>query len=155
MRDFDEQLLAAIKKRQETLEAKLKDVDSHWIGEDFIYRFYHGSFKVYSLQCITKDIMDIFREIAEELSVYFKSGDDPKPIKLNGQLEKIVNEGTGKKWELEHNQRWDEETRPIVEAFFHARYFLQMMVKYGRELDKAPQCLPSGWASVLYLYRAR
>jgi hypothetical protein len=26
-------------------------------------------------------------------------------------------------------------TRPIIEAFTHARYFLEMAVKYGAELD--------------------
>lgn len=152
---FDDKLLQAIKDRQKLLEAKLKEIDDHWASEDFVYRFYHGSFKVYGMQSLTTDIMDLFREIAEQdLSLYFNKSDDGR-IKLNGQLEKIVSEGTGKTWDISHNHRWDEETRPIVEAFFHVRYFLQMMCKYGRELDEAPRCLPSGWASVLYLYRAR
>ena len=34
---------------------------------------------------------------------------------------------------MEMNQRWTEATRPIVEAFFHARYFLEMVCKYGAE----------------------
>jgi hypothetical protein len=48
-----------------------------------------------------------------------------------------------------------EATRPIVEAFFHARYFLEMAVRYGKELATAPCLLPSGWASLLYLYGLR
>lgn len=148
MRDFDDRLLAAIKKRQEQLEKQLERATGEWIEEDFIYRFYHGSFKVYALQSVTNEIVALFREIAEELS-------EGSPRKLNRQFSEILIEGTGKKWDISHNQRWDEETRPIVEAFFHAKYFLQMMVKYGKELEEAPQCLPSGWASVLYLYRAR
>ena len=46
-------------------------------------------------------------------------------------------------------------TRPILEAFFHARYFLEMVCKYGRKLKAPPQVLPSGWAAVLYLYQLR
>ena len=43
----------------------------------------------------------------------------------------------------------------MLEAFFHAHYFLQLICKYGREL-KAPPCpLPNGWAAVLYLYSMR
>jgi hypothetical protein len=46
-------------------------------------------------------------------------------------------------------------TRPFVEAFFHARYFLAMAVKYGRELEFPPALMPSGWAAVLYLFDLR
>jgi hypothetical protein len=43
----------------------------------------------------------------------------------------------------------------MVEAFAHARYFLEMACKYGKELEEPPQIMPSGWASVLYLYDLR
>jgi hypothetical protein len=43
----------------------------------------------------------------------------------------------------------------MLEAFFHARYFLEMAVKYGRELELPPTLLPSGWAALLYLYNLR
>ena len=35
------------------------------------------------------------------------------------------------------------------------RYFLEMVVRYGRSLSHPPQSLPSGWASVLHLYNRR
>jgi hypothetical protein len=54
-----------------------------------------------------------------------------------------------------HNDRWLSETRPIIEAFFHARYFLEMAVHYGQALDKPPNAMPSGWAALLYLYNLR
>jgi hypothetical protein len=53
------------------------------------------------------------------------------------------------------NERGLECTRPILEAFWHTKYFIQMMLKYGKELESAPQCLPSGWAAVLYLFELR
>jgi hypothetical protein len=66
-----------------------------------------------------------------------------------------MSEGQGKKFKREDNARWLEITRPILEAFFHARYFLEMAVKYGNELEYPPNRLPSGWASFLYLYNLR
>jgi len=56
---------------------------------------------------------------------------------------------------MEVNQRWGAATRPILEAFFHARYFLEMVCRYGRELNEPTDSLPSGWAAVLYLYGLR
>ena len=67
----------------------------------------------------------------------------------------IVAEGTGKVFKDKDNEHWLEVTRPILEAFFHARYFLEMICKYGKQLDEAPNIMPSGWAAVLYLYNIR
>ena len=74
---------------------------------------------------------------------------------LNEWFVRIVSKGTEKDFTPEDNSHWLEVTRPIVEAFFHARYFLEMAVRYGRELTVAPQMLPSGWAALLYLYQLR
>jgi hypothetical protein len=63
-----------------------------------------------------------------------------------------VRDGTGRTFVAEHNRRWLEVTRPIVEAFFHARYFLEMAVRYGEELKVPPRTMPNGWAAFLYLY---
>jgi hypothetical protein len=75
--------------------------------------------------------------------------------KLNEYFMQIVAEGTGKTFSPEDNQIWLETTRPIVEAFFHARHFLEMAVKYGRQLGYPPRVMPSGWAALLYLYNLR
>jgi hypothetical protein len=40
-----------------------------------------------------------------------------------------ISEGTNQTWQMDHNQRWMEEVRPIVEAFLHTRYFLDMAVR--------------------------
>lgn len=53
------------------------------------------------------------------------------------------------------NDNWLAATRPIVEAFFDARYFLEMASKYVRELKEGPDAMPSGWAAVLYLFNLR
>ena len=74
---------------------------------------------------------------------------------LNPWFEQIVKEGTGKEFQPEHNRRWLQETRPILEAFFHARTMLELVVRYARELQEPPQMLPSGWAALLCLYNLR
>jgi hypothetical protein len=64
-----------------------------------------------------------------------------------------------------------DETRRIVDALkdlaqrgksfcrefeeIIAKYFLEMVVKYGRELEEPPHVLPSGWAAILCLYELR
>jgi hypothetical protein len=66
----------------------------------------------------------------------------------------IVAQGTRKVFSVDHNAEWSKHTRPILEAFFHARYFLEMAVRYA-ELPEPPKLLPSGWAALLCLYRLR
>jgi hypothetical protein len=51
--------------------------------------------------------------------------------------------------------RLQDLTTEIVEAFFHARFFLQMAVRYGHDLGYAPSSMPSGWALLLHLYGLR
>jgi len=135
-------LLLAIKRELPLLSALLEEVSGHWQYEDGVYRFYHQSFKVYALQNATQRVVEALKGLSP-------SGT------LDAWFSQIVADGTGKTFALEHNQRWLVETRPIVEAFFHAKYMLEMICKYGRELDHPPDLLPSGWAAVLSLYGLR
>lgn len=135
-------LLRAVHAALPKLQELLGEYDSHWGYEDPIYRFYCGSFKVYWLQDATKKIVAALRKLSPRR-------------KLAASFTTIVKRGTGKRWEHEHNQRWDQETAPIVEAFLHARYFLEMAVRYGQELKHPPALLPSGWAALLCLFELR
>ena len=74
---------------------------------------------------------------------------------MNEWFLSIVRNGTGKEFKKEDNDNWLEVIRPMLEAFFHAKYFLEMAVKYAGELEYAPNCLPPGWAAFLYLYYLR
>jgi len=137
-----QQLYTNLRASLPELEKLLRDCQSHWGYEDDIYRFYHHSFKVYSLQETTAAIVAALQSLASERN-------------LNESFMAIVRDGTGKTFEREHNRRWLEVTRPIVEAFFHAHYFLEMAVRYGKQLQQPPRRLPSGWAAFLYLYNLR
>jgi len=136
------QLLSNIRQQLPNLEELLAQVESHWGIEDGFYRFYHQSFKVYPVQQATEEICDALQNLLPGCS-------------MNQWFDKIVADGTGGKFEISHNQDWLQHTRPILEAFFHAHFFLKMAVKYGRELQSAPDSLPSGWAAVLYLFNLR
>lgn len=136
------QLLANIIRELPRLEELWKTCNSHWHYEDPVYRFYHQSFKVFQLQGSTTAIVEAMRSLAPHLP-------------LNTWFMEIVAQGTGKEFSMDMNNRWTEITRPIVEAFFHARFFLEMVCKYGKELQEPPQMMPSGWAALLYLYNLR
>jgi hypothetical protein len=141
-RPLVKELFKNLKANLSTLENLLEDCKGPWGYEDSIYRFYHQSYKVYHLQGQTKEIVLKLQALLPGVT-------------LNEWFMQIIKEGTGKSFTGEDNQNWLAVTRPIVEAFFHARYFLEMAVKYGKELGSPPSILPSGWASFLYLYNLR
>jgi hypothetical protein len=137
-----------LKAQYPDLKALLKEIspkkDRHRGYVDLVYRFYHGSFKVYRIQALTQQIMAALLTLK------------PEGCELNKDLAAILEFGaSGVKFELEHNEIWDAMTRPMLEAFFHAHFFLEMAVKYGRELDEFPEMLPSGFAALLYLFNLR
>ncbi len=80
-------------------------------------------------------------------------GLSPK-CELNAWFTEIVALGTHKTFKVEDNADWTAVTRPILEAFFHARFFLEMALRYA-ELEEPPISLPSGYAALLYLYGLR
>ena len=136
-------LLAAIKAALPRLKDLRRRCDDLWIADDRIYRFYHQSFKVYGLQPSTNEIVQALRALA------------PKTKRLHPWFEMIIAEGTGRVFKPEDNKNWLAVTRPILEAFFHAKYFLEMALKYGKKLRRPPTLLPSGWAAILSLYDLR
>lgn len=131
-----------LKKALPQLKILFDECNDHWIYEDSVYRFYHHSWKVYELQYTTKQIVTALHGIAPEHT-------------LNEWFMAIIKEGTDKEFGPGDNERWLEATRPILEAFFHAKYFLEMAVKYGSELAYPPSSMPSGWAAILCLYNLR
>ena len=134
-------LLDRVKERKADLEKMLHEMSGHWGYEDAFYRFYHGSFKVYGAQTTTERAVALLRELLPER-------------KLNLTFEQIIRDGTGKEFDFEHNRDWDRHTRPMLEAFAHAKFMIEMAVRYA-DLPEPPQPMPSGWAALLYLYDLR
>ena len=137
----EEALLQSLRRDRSELEKLLEASSDHWGYEDPVYRFYHQSFKVYGLQHQTQAIRDRLQALAPDLP-------------LNPWFVQIVESGTGKRFETKDNEHWMEVTRPILEAFFHARFFLEMAVRYA-DLAAPPRPLPSGYAALLYLFGLR
>ena len=136
------ELLANLKAQLAHLEIVLADIEGKWGTADAVYRFYHQSFKVYHTQETTVRIVDALQQVAPQRQ-------------LNSWFKQIVKEGTGKRFVMADNRHWLETTRPILEAYFHARHFLQMAIQSAHELDDPPSVMPCSWASVLYLYGLR
>ncbi len=136
------ELFANLKRNLAELEKLLEKCNGHWIYEDSIYRFYHQSFKVFYIQDDTLEIVKALQALLPDAP-------------MNGRFLKIVEEGTGKEFKFDDNVNWSTVTRPMIEAFFHARFFLEMAVKYGNELEFPPRMMPSGWAAFLYLFNIR
>ena len=127
-----------LREKSQELQELWNSVNDHWGYEDAIYRFYSQSFKVYSLQKTTIRIVELLQSLVPGRE-------------LNAWFSKIVQDGTGKQFTIEENARWLEAIRPIVEAFQHARYFLEMSCRYHDAREEHPS--PSGWAALLFLYK--
>lgn len=137
----EEQLLKNLREALPSLTTLLEKVSDEWGYEDGIYRFYHHSYKVYGLQYYTKQIVTVLQALLPDQA-------------LNADFLAIVAEGTNKKFSYEDNKHWLVATRPIVEAFLHAKFFLEMAIKFAN-LESTPSMLPSGWAAFLYLFNLR
>jgi hypothetical protein len=109
-----------------------------------VYRFWHHSFKVYWLQEHTLAIV----ALSEEMTPDGSPG-------LDKWFKKIVRDGIGHEFAFEHNEQWLRIPRHIVEAYFHARWFLDVAIRYGEKDDDAARGLESGWAALLELYGIR
>ena len=138
-------LLANLKSQHDALAKLLLSLSDH-AYEDTIYRYYAHSYKLYchTPHC-TNEIVSILRQLA------------PSGTHLCVAFEQLVQVGIHEKpFSLAFNEDWSKNSRPYIESFFHARFFLEMAVKYGASLDSAALIyLPSGWAALLCLYDIR
>lgn len=142
---LNQPLLDNIKNNLPSLKKLHEHISSEWCAEDYFYRFYHHSYKIYNIQELTKDIINALDKL------------HPANIELslNKMFLDICFEGTNKEFTREVNKEWAENTKPLIDAFLHAKYFLELIIKYGEDLEQAPESLPSGWAAILHLYNMR
>ena len=145
---YDADLLKNIKVRLKEAEDLLAEVEDHWAEQDLVYRYYHHSYKVYYIQGLTNKIVDFMVAV------------DPKPKEkrrenFDVRFLRILDDGTGHVFHVDHNHEWDKRARPMLEAFWHAKYCLQNMIRSAKEMEEAKGMLASGWAGVLSIFRMR
>lgn len=151
-----EQISAAHRLRQAQADALLENIKNHRADveslfktfkreePDLVYRFYHQSFKVFTMVDLVRHAADLFQRIS------------PDSVDLNDLFDSITSEALGKSFDTnETNSKWLAETMPILQGFWHSKYFLEQMLVAADELEETPEILPSGWAAVLYLYNLR
>lgn len=137
-----DKLLANIKENRSEIIRKIEAI-REW-EPDIVYRFYHHSFKVFDGKRLVENSVKFFEHLS------------PNGSPLNSWYKTIVDEAISKEFDWDKtNPIWLQETRPILEAIWHSRYFLEQMLVAADILDAAPEILPSGWAAVLYLYDLR
>jgi hypothetical protein len=134
-------LFLRIKTRLPELEELARGLEE--AEEDGVYRFYHGSNKVFFLQDTVKAAFALIKEIGGE--------SDPPSF----EYARIVEAGTAHQFGATTNENWEAETKPILEALWHTKYFINMMVKYAKELETVESPLEPGMAAVLYLFELR
>lgn len=141
---LEQELLANLKAHADELAKILASVSDR-AYEDVVYRFYHYSFKVYPQATHhTQNMVDCLRRMA------------PTGTRLAPLFEEICQGSIEQtEFELPNCDDWGKRMRPFIEAFFHARYFVEMAVKYADTLQEPPRLIPSGWAALLSLYGIR
>lgn len=146
--------IAASHEKQHSLASALLQTIKRRRGEmlnwfkkeepDLIYRFYHQSYKAFVMVNLVRSANDLFTSLA------------PESTELNDWYLVITHAALSKEFDWNRsNQIWLDKTLPIMQGFWHAKYFLEQMLVVADELEAAPQILPSGWAAVLYLYNLR
>ena len=140
-KELEASLVRALQESKDKLLAALDRLLEDWTYSDYIYRYYHHSFKVFRIQECTEEIVALLQSLLPERS-------------LNAGFTSVVAAGTGKEFTRGTNAIWDSETLPLLQAFFHAKFFLEMACRYAVTPHEG-NMLESGWAAFLYLYDLR
>lgn len=141
--------LSNIKAKLPVLETWLAEISRPYDEEDAVYRFYHQSYKIFErFQGPTEEGFQLIKEIGGDGTTvsewYLEIYQDG--TRYHSVVE--VTRATGE----DMNEHWLKYARPILEAFWHTKYFIEMMVRYGKKLEFAPTVMSSGWAAILALY---
>ena len=124
-RTAEAELLSSIKAHLDELRQLQSSADERFGAEDLIYRYYHGSFKVFGIQTITLSIVTLLSRLApgRELNAAFHT-----IVEAGTHVEKVAGVKVGL------------EKRP---GFF-------IPARIDGIGEHVPSPLPGAWASVLY-----
>lgn len=126
-----------LQEKSAELKALWEKVHGERGYEDPLYRFYAQSFKVYSVQELTLEIVACLQSLVPERDFH--------PF-----FRKILKDGTGREFSMDDNRRWVEAAAPTIEAFQHARFFLDMACRHTN--SSSGTAMESGWAALRSLY---
>ena len=99
LKEMENKLLTNIKTKLPELEMLLREASSHWCYEDPIYRFYHHSLKVYSLQYLTRRIVDVLKDLRRKASHYVRN---LRKSSKRALVERNLNKNTTKNGHIIH-----------------------------------------------------
>ena len=136
-------LLENLIENREEITTSLNSFNAIRGYEDLMYQFYAESNKVNRAKFYAQGGYELLKRL------------DPKEKKeLEPTYDRIIQEALSKKPIWNATPRWKEETRVIIEAFLHTKYFLEQAKKYSEEFkDKEiPLRMPFGWAALATLY---
>jgi len=117
-----------LKQRNEEREILISNLKNQWDEltalhqkiarrvNHFTYRYYYRSFKVYSAQEETLQMVDAFKRLLPGCP-------------LNPYFTQIIEAGTNIKFEYSHNSHWVESTTPVLTAFYCAFHLLESITQ--------------------------
>jgi hypothetical protein len=140
----EEKLVRNIKERLPKLQNLLHEVEGEKGIRDGVYYFYFDRWnrplKVLGLaQPLTQEIVAALTELSPE-------------GRLNKSFSDIVTAGIGHRFKLADNKHWPQSGRAVLEALFHAHFFLRMVCEYGKDIEDPADVTESGWDAVRCLY---
>ncbi len=140
-------LFLSIKYNKDEIH-KLYEANCGHVYEDRIYRFYHYSFKVFYLQDSIDDIVAFLEKI------------NPRPIDYEPRLNKwfldIIEDAKKEGgFKMSYNDNFPSHARPIVEAYFHCKYFVDMLESVATKDESPDGMISSSFAAILELYNLR
>ena len=124
---------------------KLYQFNIKYIYEDKMYRFYHASFKVFWLIEHIEDIVKLLKKINPH-----------RPYQFDEWFMQIIEDARKiGKFKRRYNRNFPKYARPILEAYLHCKYFLDMLEESLKMEEEPKSVISSGWAAILELYNIR
>ena len=136
------ELLDAIRHRRAEIEELQRGLEA--AEADGVLGYYEPGVEIYQLQPAVRAARKFLAALA------------PAGIELNPGFLEVCRGACARRFEWEANPGdWGAETRPILEGFWHCRYFVRMLARFGCEPEAASGPMSPGRAAVLCLYGLR
>jgi hypothetical protein len=137
-----EKFLPTIREHLPALTA-LQNEASEPVFSDMVYRYYHGSFKVWKAQPWVARCTMSFAAIFPE-------------VPLNGLFCEILHAGLREVFHPAFNRTWSQHACQVLDAAMHTRVFLEAVNQVARSSEaRVPEVLSPNWGLALYLWNLR